>query len=211
MTTYSDVSSWLPSNFRSPGWWKLCLQYVDCNLPIFSQVGWVKEVLCLATSEIFMVQAWKWHLSLLPHIPLDRIQLPGYPFLQWWLRNVIWLCVSDKWVWWKQYLLLWWSWQWPLYFWPVPQRKEPTWDTGLPLLIVAQEGYPVSGLSFALIHLAERFPLTSLAPQFLYATDELYTPDCDIYGEIAWVTILISGQRRETNRWTVPHSWPNSS
>lgn len=75
-TILIDVSSWLPSNcsgIQDDG----SSRFNMCISANMQPVDWLKEVPWLDSSEIFIVQAWKWHSSLSPHIPLGRMSYSG--------------------------------------------------------------------------------------------------------------------------------------
>ena len=72
-----------------------------------------------------------------------------------------------------------------------------------PGLVVALDSCPTGRSSFLKISPDTVWPL-----DFLMLLMNSVCKAVKFMGEPEWVTILISWLRRETNGWTVPHSWP---
>ena len=161
-----------------------------------------------------MGQAWRWHSSLLPHISLDKIWPHWIHLLAVETEKcglVVQPLMKKKWVLVKTVFS---STVEPavtsLFLTRVSQREETTWDHGLPSLFGSDTGQ--------LPHMQAQLPFDTLSrktsPDIVWHLDFLMllmnsvSEAVKFMGEPEWVKILISWPRRETNRRTIPHSWP---
>lgn len=146
---------------------------------------------------------------------MDRSWLCGYTFLQWRQKYGV-ACVHQmkrKWILVKTKSFLHSRANSGHLFVATASQREKTftWDCGFPSLFDSSPGELVQvQLQLPFSDPCQKdFLWHSLSPHFLMALMSSVSQAVKFMDEAEWLTVLISWLRRETNRWTTPHSWLN--